>query len=159
MPDCIGCGIEIEGGLLKVLLDQNPPCGLGCDSNGLFYKNIASSTVDNRETTTSTIYTDLPTVGPSVSVQTGPRALVFYDAWVQGNGTEVGFMSIEVSGASVVLASDSVSLGWPGTTDLSLSGHFLFTTLTSGLNTFTAKYRSETGGQVVFEFRKLQVIY
>jgi hypothetical protein len=159
MPDCVGCGMAVEGGLLKVLVDLTPPCGLGCDSNGLFYRNVAASSVDTRETTTSATYTDLTTFGPSISVTTGPRALVHYDSWVQGNSIDAGFMSIEVSGASVVLASDSVSLGWPGDTDLSLSGHILFTTLNAGLNTFTAKYRSETGGQVVFEFRKLTVIY
>lgn len=159
MPECLGCGVGINGGLLEILLDPAAPCGLGCDSTGLYYKNIVGGAVDNRQTTTSTTYTDLATFGPSVSPNTGTRALVLYDSIVQGNGTAVGRMSIEVTGSTNIAAEDNVSLGWGGDSDLSLSGAFLFTTLNPGVNNFICKYKSSDGGQVIFEFRKIHVIY
>lgn len=105
----------------------------------------SGSTVATSQTTTSTTYTDLTTVGPTVTVDTGTTATVIFSATLSNNTLDIpSYMSVEVSGASTVAASDTwctlqdgVAIG---SVERALSAH-RFTGLSEGTNTFTCKYR------------------
>lgn len=110
----------------------------------------AASTLVN-EQTTSTAFTDLPTVGPQVTVETGVSALVIVNGSVSNSGGGSARMSYEVSGASTYSGADnrgSAILGAAGAAVISacavlhLPGNL---PLTPGSNTFTAKYRVSSG--------------
>ena len=101
--------------------------------------------VNTLESTSSTSYTDLATVGPAVTLVTGTKALVTITATmdqsvVGGNQIFAGFA---VSGATTVAANEDQSLDHrAGDQFLTLSGTYLVSGLTAGTNTFTMKYKS-----------------
>lgn len=117
----------------------------GTGLNSIAERISDTAIVATSQTTTSTSYTDLATVGPSVTVTTGPYALVFlYNSNV--NSTSVSsLMSFEVSGASSMPAADNQSIGIAGTAGSREGAGFLLTTLTPGSNIFTCKYRVGSG--------------
>ncbi|WP_328382913.1 hypothetical protein OHQ88_10515 [Micromonospora zamorensis] len=121
----------------------------------------ASAAVATSETTGSTAYASLTTLGPQVVAVTGTSALCFWQAQLGNNTTgSNSYMSVAVSGASTVAASDTYSLRYQ-----SFGGNarhrgtcaHLFTGLTAGTNTFTAQYRVD-GGSGAFIDRSLIVI-
>lgn len=118
-------------------------------ANAIAERYTASATVPTQETLTSTSYTDLATPGPSVTVTTGTRALVFITALMGNNGTNsLSAASVAVSGASSITESDVWCLSTDGLTSsnyLRMTAAKLFTTLTAGSNTFTMKYRVGSG--------------
>ncbi|MFT2016282.1 hypothetical protein ACMA1D_10630 [Streptomyces sp. 796.1] len=101
---------------------------------------------NSSETTTSTEYADLPTVGPSVTVTTGTRAFVWIGAHMTASLANSRVrMSWAISGATERDALDSTALAHDGLTAGSATRRsnydLIQTTLTPGVNTFTAKYR------------------
>ena len=114
------------------------------DSSG-----IASATVGTNQTTTSTSYTDLATVGPSVTLTTGTKALVIISTYIQtAASNRDSYASWDVSGASTVAASDTWAIlvwGSNSGVQISASRAHLITGLTAGSNTFTMKYRVSVG--------------
>lgn len=110
------------------------------------------------QSTSSTSYVDLTTVGPIVTITTGTEALV----WVGGsesNSTTSGCaMGFAVSGASTIAAADATSFGFQGGAGQAGRGMWMGkVTLTAGSNVFTAKYRV-TGGTGTFDSRRLGVL-
>ena len=123
-----------------------------------------SATVDTTETTTSTTYADLTTVGPAITVNTGDRTEVnvVVSAQIQNNTASDGAkMSVAVSGATTLAASDvnGILVKMPGVTGMvaQLSFDSKITGLTAGSNTFTAKYAAVTGGTATFLHRWLVI--
>lgn len=134
-------------------------------ANAITPRSISSATVSTAETTTSISYTDLATVGPSVTLTTGTRALVILSGGV-GNNTAGSYaaMSVNVSGATTTAASDNNALIFRAA-DLTGAGdarnqccQVLYLTLTAGSNTFKAEYRAITSGTARFERRTITVI-
>jgi len=125
---------------------------------------IDQALVTTNQTTTSTSYTDLATAGPTVTLTTGTSALCIWGARYDDdtNAGADGYMSVAVSGASTVSASDSYAAygfqGFGGNNQLPLSFSYKFTGLTAGSNTFTAKYRRSGGTAAGFAYRWLIVI-
>jgi hypothetical protein len=115
----------------------------------------AKATILNSESTTSTSYTDLRTVGPSVTVAVPPsgRALVIVTAWIRGNHGSMSFTS--TGGTGNVSATDAGSLLGM---DISGSATNLVAGLSPGSHTFTAKYRTGSDTGVVFRDRSIIVI-
>lgn len=110
------------------------------------------------ETTTSTSFTDLTTVGPAVTVDTGPAAWVVVHGSVENTGAGSSRMAYDVSGATSIAAADNRGIGVAGTagTVVVTSGIALHTDLTPGSNTFTAKYRVASGTGT-FQSRRIAV--
>ncbi len=113
------------------------------------------------ETTTSTVYANLATVGPSVTVKTGTKALVIIAAYVNNN-TAAGScnVGVAVSGASVIAPIDEASLylGVPVINASMVASHSrIMPGLTPGLNTFTLKYK-QNGGTATFAHRRISVV-
>ncbi len=110
------------------------------------------------ETTTSTTFADLATVGPAVTVETGPAALVLVHGSVENTGAGSSRMAYEVSGTSSIAPADNRGIGTFGVAGSGVvaSGVALHTDLTPGSNTFTAKYRVASGTGT-FQSRRIVV--
>ncbi len=115
------------------------------------------------QTTTSTSYTDLATVGPDATVEIGPSGcaivMLTAQAMTNSNGVEC-YMGFKVGGATSLSANDDQALASAtrNTGDLpKTSSVFWITGLTQGQNTFTAQYRT-TSGTATFADRNLVVI-
>jgi hypothetical protein len=130
--------------------------------NAIVARTPATASIVTNQTTTSTTYADLATVGPQISVATGTIALVWFAAAqahnVDNNETAT---SVAVSGASTVAASNS----WQHSTDGVTAGNYVrgssfhvFTGLSAGTNTFTMKYRVGVSGTGSFQFREMAVL-
>ena len=117
----------------------------------------AQAAVATSQGTTSTSYTDLATVGPAVTLATGTKALVVIttsqEASIAGYNTYTGFA---VSGATTIAAADIRGIRLK--TGAQLSATYLVTTLTAGSNTFTLKYKAESGSTANFLNREIAVI-
>lgn len=120
------------------------------------------SSIATAETTTSTTYTDLATVGPTVTTTTGPNALICITSGVSNNTaggiTKTGF---DISGATTVAAQDVFSFGaTSGVANNFYQGSLamIFTGLTPGSNTFLMKYKTQAAGTAAFSSRRLSVI-
>lgn len=135
--------------------------GTGIADNAILNRHLASGIVKASEldldptetyiatdqTTTSTSYTDLATAGPAVTIPVGSNglALVIFGCGMY-TAAALKAMSIAVSGASTVAASDDWMLRRDGAAfDQMTSRAKLFTGLTAGNNTFTAKYKVAAG--------------
>ncbi|MDK1473616.1 hypothetical protein QNO07_09310 [Streptomyces sp. 549] len=116
-------------------------------------------------TTTATAFTDLDapaSAGPSVTLTTGPRAILFYHCQLENSGAGSSRMGVEVSGASSIATALNRSIGIFGSagTTIEVGDAVLYTgglSLTPGSNTFTAKYRVSSGTGT-FSNRRLIVL-
>ena len=140
-----------------------PPAswGDGVASNLEALRGAKAAYLATQNTTTSTSFTDLGSVGPAVSLDTGTAALVIVGC-TMNNDTAPNYilMGFAVTGASSVAADDAAALyrQQPDhSADFSASKVALVTGLTAGTNTFTAKYRV-TGGTGTFYRRLIAVI-
>lgn len=122
-----------------------------------------TAVVATQENTTSATYVDLTTPGPAVTVTTGTRALVILTGQIQSTtAARQVWMGFAVSGATTVAAADTQALmlttsGISAPT-IQVSASFLVTGLTAGSNTFTAKYKSDSGATAYFSNRGITVI-
>ena len=114
---------------------------------------VTGSWVEASETTTSTSYTNLTTVGPTVSASTGTEAIVMISAitWnttVAGATNYISFDVINQSGTTTHSASDANgAYGSVQYTNqaINLARTVFLTGLTSGSNTFRLKYKTNNG--------------
>jgi hypothetical protein len=123
-------------------------------------ERVASGTaVFTTETTTSTAYTDLATVGPVITVSTGSNALICISASIQNDGTGSSRMAYDVSGATTEAPADNRGIAHFGTANGGgvIGNPIWDPSLTPGVNTFTAKYRV-SAGTGTFLSRRLAVI-
>jgi hypothetical protein len=130
-------------------------------ANSIAERIPSKATITTSQSTTSTTYTDLATVGPSVTCVTGPSALVLFAARAEHNTTGgIAIVSVEVSGATTLAANDDWAFNYEARAASSAqrqSSSELFTTLTPGSNTFTVKYRTASG-TATYEDRRITVI-
>lgn len=162
MAVCVGCGLTEEDNVLDV--QPRTSGGIFCDdtTNELRF-SLAESAGQNfiatLETTTSEAYTDLATVGPTVSILTGTQALVMFDAEHSQTGSGgTAAMSVAVSGATTIAASDNYAFNNSSSVQFGWAYGMLITGLTPGTNIFTAKYRTVGAGTVRFANRRLIVV-
>jgi hypothetical protein len=133
-------------------------------SPGAAAVNEADGAVATSQSTSSTTYTDLGTVGPAATVTTGVsgKALVLLTAEIGSGGNGIySYMGVAVSGASTIAAADTAALyRLNGTVAVSqlVTAAVVITGLTAGSNTFTAKYRTSGGAASTFLNRSIVVI-
>lgn len=116
-----------------------------------YYSEIATT-----ETESSVTFTDLTTIGPQLAVNigsTGTKCLVFWGALIQGNSAVnmYAVMGVDVSGPGTTIAAtdDYSCVAAHSTTNREfscMSGKIF--TVSPGLVEFTAKYRSNAGGNI-----------
>lgn len=114
-------------------------------TNSVLWRSTGTNTVSTSQSSSSTSYTNLSTSGPSVTLATGSIVMVIISGDLQNNSTNSTFMSVAVSGATTLSASDDRAIrmhdGSGSNPRMQASQAFMFTTLNTGTNTFTAKYR------------------
>lgn len=133
-------------------------------SNEIAERASVTDFISTSESTGSASYTDLATIGPTVSVTTGVQAWVFTSAFANNDtaGTSNSFAH-EISGASSSSANDNHRGLYvrEGSTTGVTGGRFtsvnLRTGLTPGVNTFTMKYKT-SGGTSTFSTRTISVL-
>ena len=124
--------------------------------------------ITTSESTSSTTYTDLTTVGPSVTITVpssgNVRVSLYALVGLPGGASGGGRMSVALSGANTLAASDANSMwnwanggGGQGSSQPNSQYVMLFTGLTPGSTTFTAKYMTPTGNTTSFSSRRLAV--
>lgn len=125
-----------------------------------------TASIQTSQATSSTSYTDLATVGPSVTVTIGANglALVLFST-IQTNSSASGYSdcSIDISGATTISANTNGATNnrrtyWLGTVDNKQAFGYLFTGLTPGSTTFKMQYRAIVTGTATFSGRHLSVI-
>lgn len=116
-------------------------------------QNFTTAVIPASESTTSTSYTDLATVGPSVNLTTGTFAIVWFTCSLsQATASDTAgiSMAIDVGGATTIAATDGPALIDKGSSATGIQKRRsmvqVFTTLTPGVNFFTAKYRTTSAG-------------
>lgn len=119
-----------------------------------------AANVTTSQTTTSTSYTNLATVGPDVTVETGTIALVTLTSSMETNTLNAfTFVSYDVSGATTSSATDARALAFIHSVQNfgnRLTAQFYQTGLTAGSNTFRMRYRT-TSGTATFANRTISV--
>lgn len=117
--------------------------------NALAMRLVASNVIATSQTTTSTSYTDLTTVGPTITATTGSIAVVLFSAEVSNSGTNSATScSVAVSGTTSIAANDAWRTVLDGVTAANINrvaGFHVFTTLNQGSNTFTVRYKVGSG--------------
>lgn len=120
--------------------------------------------VTTSQTTTSTTYTDLATVGPSVTVTIGANgmALVMMNADVLNNtGASYSVIGLDISGATTRAAAapyEGFYQAFAANAENKISYGVLVTGLTPGSTTFKLKYRIITASTGTFSNREISVI-
>lgn len=127
------------------------------NTNSIAAREIKDDTVSTQQTTTSTSYTDLTTVGPAVTLTTGSFALCFPASRLFNSASGNSYVSFLITGAtSGDTASDGRGLMKQGTDDMRAASAQLMA-CTPGSNVFTQKYRVSSGTGT-FESRRICVM-
>lgn len=125
-------------------------------------QQIRADYIATSQSTTSTSYTDLATVGPTVTITTGTTAYVTIQTLGSNTVANRQYMSFAVSGASTIAAGTyeigPVVVPAGGGVDAPLVLSFVVTGLTAGSNTFTCKYKSLDGNSITYAKRFIQVV-
>jgi hypothetical protein len=129
--------------------------------NSIAERVPSTATVATAQTTSSTSYTNLTTVGPQVTVTTGTAALVWAVVRCQhsSGGAECSW-AVEVSGATTLAANDNwrgLQSGVTAANPNRFGVMHLFSNLTAGSNTFTIKYKT-SGATATFQDRDIIVV-
>jgi len=121
----------------------------------------ATAEVSTSQTTTSATFTNLATVGPSVTVNVGVNGLLLVILYSSSDNSVSGVsnrMGYDLSGANTLAAADAFA-SMTGINQLERkSSVFLHTGLTPGSTTLTMKYRAGTSGTASFSNRKITAI-
>lgn len=120
------------------------------------------STIGTSQTTASTTYTDLTTVGPSITSTVGARALLIYGAEMSNNTSGMWAIAAPQAGAgsTITTASDGQAIQFKTAAvdqGVSCCQTLFLDAMTPGSYTFTLKYRV-TGGTGAFTDRRIQIV-
>jgi hypothetical protein len=116
-----------------------------------------ASVVATSQSTSTTTFTNLSTVGPSVTAFTGTQAIVMFSCELFNSvAASSAIASVDVTGSSSIAASDNWCLARLGTDYIRATTSHLFTGLVSGSNTFTMRYRAGSN-TATFVFREIVV--
>ena len=114
------------------------------------------------QSTNSTSFTDLATVGPAVTVTIGANgcALVLISCGLYGTNTANKYVTVQLSGANTISALTNAELGLRSTAQafsMNSGRAMFFSGLTPGSTTFTMKYMTQSGTGNFFS-RRITVI-
>lgn len=151
----------LETGPAKVTTQGDLLVATGLNALGRY--PVGSNIVATTQSTSSVLFTDLATVGPTVTLNTVNSATVIISALgYSATSTHQAEVGVALSGTNSMAASSTRSLIMRspagGTAWQQLSYVTRFTGLTPGSTTFTLKYRSPDGSSVTFSGRALLVL-
>jgi hypothetical protein len=156
------------GGIGLIGFNTGAPYDIGINSwslaDQLFLPGApAAAYVSTRQSTGSTSYTDLTTVGPAATVTIGSSgmALVTISSQLENSSSGHAYVGFAVSGATTVAAADSMCLQFApfvATARDSRGATFLVTGLNPGVNTFTDKFKAQSTTTAFFQDRRISVV-
>ncbi|GAA0528859.1 hypothetical protein GCM10010172_06840 [Paractinoplanes ferrugineus] len=116
-------------------------------------------TVGTTQNTTLTSYTNLATVGPTVTVTSGANALIMWGAQLYSGTTGQSiYMSYAISGATSVAATDASAVVSTNTLNYPIQmSRVVLQSTTAGSNVITCQYRVD-GGTGNYGQRNLNVV-
>lgn len=125
-------------------------------SGGADYSSVATA-----QTTTSIAYTNLTTVGPTVTLTSvGTKALIIFAARLRNLSAAAGSgCTVAISGATTLAAADANGAAWSDFVNADYDdekAQFMYATITPGSNTYQMKYRA-SAGTARFSTRRLLV--
>ena len=139
-------------GQLKVYLEQ---AGLNLPiSNIVGFQQFTfqpATTINTSEATTSTSFTDLATVGPSIQGLSKGKYAIFFGCQGQPTSPSAGVMSFTVTNVAAANDDDSIVMS-PGS-NMSASRVVLKTLSVDGGNGVQAQYRSSNGDSCLLQKR------
>jgi hypothetical protein len=113
-------------------------------TNAIAERLLAAAVIATSETTANTAYVDLATVGPSVTVTTGPLAMVFTTCTMSNSGANDTRTSFDITGATTSAPTDSRGItAGAGNNIRATCAHLM--ALTPGSNVFKQMYRVSAG--------------
>lgn len=119
-------------------------------ANAVTYRTPQVAFQPRFESTATSSYTDLATLGPAVTVTSGTSALIMLGGQVINDTAGLGSrIAATISGATSSSASDAnCYYAEAGNVSDKFQGTWVYlnTSLTAGDNTFTLKYRTSGGG-------------
>lgn len=123
----------------------------------------AGATVSTLETTASTSFVNLATLGPTIGTTTGTQAIISVGSGLVQNTTN-GFASasVAISGSTTVAAgTDNVFnfRAYAANAQCQGSAVYLKTGLSAGSNTFTEQYTAGGGGGTASFFGRYLVVF
>jgi len=122
---------------------------VGAGVNSIVERRAVAASDLSVGNTTSTTFGDLPDsgIGPQVTVETGPSALVIVRCSAETTGAGSARMAYEITGDSSIAPADNRGIGVFGVAGAGVicSSVSIHKDLTPGTNTFTAKYRVSSG--------------
>lgn len=132
-------------------------------ANAIEEREIVDAIVEAEQTTTSSTYADMATVGPTVTLTTGTKALVLINAQLKhATVGGIAWASFAVSGATTDAAIDGRAILYETATAGGggvRCGAASLIALTAGTNTFTMKYKeSGSGTEASIGRRRIQVV-
>lgn len=130
---------------------------VGLTANSIVARTPTEASVATSQSTTSTTYADLATIGPVVTVTTGTQAILLMRASLINTAAANAFLAVTVTGASSIPAADANSLALNTTVGARVGMPVWVSGLTPGSNTFTLQYKV-TSGTGTFQDRHLGVI-
>ena len=114
----------------------------GSSANVVNERAITSDKVLTQQTTTSTTYVNLATVGAQVHATTGTKALIHHGCQMFNSGAGSCWSSYIVTNATSSAADDDRAITCEAASTNSFRmGYTELQTLTAGSNTFTQRYR------------------
>jgi hypothetical protein len=137
--------------------------GVSTGPNALSARGLGGSRVTGGpQTTSSAAFTDMTTVGPTVTLTTGTTALVLTTSFVMNTTAgQGGYMGYTVSGASTIAADATRALrimSGAASERARLTAATWQTGLNAGSNTFTARYAVVASGTAEFDEREIIVL-
>jgi hypothetical protein len=132
---------------------------VGTGANAIAERYIQDQVIDTQETTTSTTYTNLATDGPTVTMTTGTKALIWTNCQIGNSSTGTTAASFEITGATSTAASDFRAILKDGGAGAQLDRYGVTSLMatTAGSNTFHMQYRV-SGGTGTFIKRRIIVM-
>jgi hypothetical protein len=113
-------------------------------TNAIAERFTLTAVIATSETTANTSYIDLATVGPSVTITTGPQALVFTTCTMSNSGANDTRTSFDITGATTSAPTDSRgATAGAGNNIRATAVHLM--ALTPGSNVFKQMYRVSAG--------------
>jgi len=155
---------HVRDNLLETLVAKvtaSAMIGVSTGPNALAARGIDASIVTGgSQTTSSSTFTDLTTVGPSVTLSTGSQVLVILSSYIANSTAYAGgLMAFAVNG-TVPGGTRPLRLMSPALAGVRnrASVATLWTGLTPGSNTFKAVYATIGGGTADFDEREIFVL-
>lgn len=157
--------LNLRGNMLELCPARATAAGgyfVSTGAHEVVNRSAVSDGVEVPEATLDTAPNDLITIGPQVSVETGAKALIFLSAQIEATPDKNAYMSVAVSGASSIAASAglrALMIKFQNEQARIRHGVFILQSgMTTGVNTFTAKYWVESGGVAIFGSRYMLVM-